>query len=850
MTDKCLSFGSPCTSRIQNSAYIHKELHNKCPPKAGFCYNRFTMNSNIKQIFGRYLSSENLTFTILTVLLALTPIFFVPSFFVSFSFAKSILASVGTVIALVSYLIILIKKGHFDFHKSPVVLALGILSLVYLVASIFSNSSIGSFLGYGFEIGTFSSILLMSVLAYLVSVSFIDSKKLFAANFIFLIVSGILAVFQTILILFGLHSLPFLSSGGFINFIVNTIGKTSELGVFFGVSALMSLTALEVLRLSKVYRNILHLILLLSLFVIVVANFLTVWYVLGFVVLMFFIYQMTFLNTVASRMTVVTSTAGSPETRLQPPRRKIAGRTLSVAIIALIFILPIGRDLAQSLTVRFKVDNFEVRPSLSATYEIFEKTIKSSPVLGSGPNRFSTQWQLHRPDVNLSNFWNINFDYGIGFMPTAFVETGVLGILAWVAFVLSILYVGFRALSVRSTDQMTRYFVISSFVATLFLWVMNVVYIPSPTIFALSFFFTGLLIASAAMIGVGNRVSTPFLGRPKASFIIVTLSVCVLIGSIGLGYVLFERGRASVYFQEGARILNSNGDISKAESLILRALTLSKNDIYYRASADLNILKMNNLIAAATGKSEVSETERNEFQNALTGAVESARMAERRDPSNFENQAIVAKVYGTIIPVQVAGAYETSKAKYEEALKLSPKNPALFLALARVETANNNLSAAEEFIKKSLELKWNYPDAFFLQSQIDVAKGNLPAAIKSVEQIAVIAPNDPLIYFRLGLIKYEAKNFTGAVGAFEKSISLVPVYANAKYFLGLSYARNGRLSDAILQFNDLKSTNPENREIDAILGNLEAGRDPFADAVSPADSNPEKRKELPLSENN
>ena len=185
------------------------------------------MTSNIKQIFGKYLAAENLTFAILIVLLVLVPIFFIPSLFVSLSFAKSILISIGIVIALVSYLIILVKKGHFDLPKNPIILALGILALVYLIASIFSDSFIGSFLGYGFEIGTFSSVLLMAVLAYLTSVSFSDSKKLFAANFIFLIVSGALAVFQTVLILSGFNSL---SPGSFMNFVANTIGKTSELG--------------------------------------------------------------------------------------------------------------------------------------------------------------------------------------------------------------------------------------------------------------------------------------------------------------------------------------------------------------------------------------------------------------------------------------------------------------------------------------------------------------------------------------------------------------------------------------------------------------------------------------------
>jgi hypothetical protein len=58
----------------------------------------------------------------------------------------------------------------------------------------------------------------------------------------------------------------------------------------------------------------------------------------------------------------------------------------------------------------------------------------------------------------------------------------------------------------------------------------------------------------------------------------------------------------------------------------------------------------------------------------------------------------------------------------------------------------------------------------------------------------------------------------------------------------------GRVADAIAQFNDLKTTNPDNKEIDLILKNLNAGLAPFANASAPIDNTPEKRSKPPVVE--
>jgi tetratricopeptide (TPR) repeat protein len=113
-----------------------------------------------------------------------------------------------------------------------------------------------------------------------------------------------------------------------------------------------------------------------------------------------------------------------------------------------------------------------------------------------------------------------------------------------------------------------------------------------------------------------------------------------------------------------------------------------------------------------------------------------------------------------------------------------------------------------------------------------------------------INTQSPLLYFQLGLLQYTDKDYASAAKSLESAVALQPDYANAKYFLGLSYARLGENQKAVEQFKKLAETNPENQEISFILTNLEAGKSPFADAKPPVTPNPEKRSSLPVKEKN
>ena len=67
-----------------------------------------------------------------------------------------------------------------------------------------------------------------------------------------------------------------------------------------------------------------------------------------------------------------------------------------------------------------------------------------------------------------------------------------------------------------------------------------------------------------------------------------------------------------------------------------------------------------------------------------------------------------------------------------------------------------------------------------------------------------------------------------AVETLEKALFLNPSFANARYFLGLSYERIGKKELAIKEFEKIITTNPDNEEVLRIIANLKAGHPAFS----------------------
>jgi tetratricopeptide (TPR) repeat protein len=204
-------------------------------------------------------------------------------------------------------------------------------------------------------------------------------------------------------------------------------------------------------------------------------------------------------------------------------------------------------------------------------------------------------------------------------------------------------------------------------------------------------------------------------------------------------------------------------------------------------------------------------------------------------------------VYAELVPLGVGGAYELAAQSYQKSLAYNSTNPGAFLSLARLELAKGDKDKAKAYIQQALQQKSNYTAALFLLAQIQAQEGKIKDAIKTTQQAAVVSPQDVGVFFQLGLLDYIAQDFQGTISALERAVALVPSYSNARYFLGLSYAKVGRRTDAIAQFTEIAKLNPDNNEVKTILRNLGASREAL-ETISPPAQPPEKRATPPINE--
>lgn len=778
---------------------------------------------------------EKVSYISLLVSAFLLPLFFIPSKFASFEFSKVLIVVFGVLISLVFWSLTRIKEGRFEFYATLLSSSALFVIFIYFLSSIFSGNKINSLIGHGFELGTFGLVFVGFVLMFMASSIFRTKDKIFYSYIGLLISFLVIFLFQTARLIWGAD---FLSFGIFKDTTSNMIGKWNDLGIYFGLITMLSIVTLQLAKLGKLMRLFLYFASFASLFFISLVNFKVVWFVIGLFALLFFIYSISLRRSEANNAR--NSHTGD---------KKASYLIVFFLIISIIFIVDGFRSkhvIGDSLAGYFNISQLEVRPSFQGTSEVLKASFKENPALGFGPNSFSDSWLLFKPDgVNSTVFWNFDFIYGVGIIPTFITTTGILGMISWILFFGLFLYIGFKYIFIKIGNPFSRYLVVSSFLASLYLWIVNVFYVPGATIFFLAFFFTGLFIGALINENLIPIKNFAYLGNPRRSLISMPILALIIISSITGSYIYFQKFVSNIYFQKSLNSLNVLGNLDEAERYAAKAISFSRTDSYYRLLSDIYL---NRLSALSSQKNIPSETLNSQFQSIFQNAVKSSKDAIDYDNTNYQNYLSAGRVYESVMPIE--GAYKMASDNYNSALNLNPKSPAINLMLARLEVSNKNNAKAREYIMKSLQLKNNYTDAVFLLAQIEIAEGNIKNAIKLVEAGSTLTFDNPVIFFQLGILKYSDKerDYKGAAEAFEKALALHSSYSNARYFLGLSYYNLGKSADAIKQFEMVQTLNPDNKEVELILKNLRDGRAPFTNAAPPIDDKPEKRKTLPVKE--
>ncbi|HUY05227.1 MAG TPA: tetratricopeptide repeat protein [Candidatus Paceibacterota bacterium] len=756
----------------------------------------------------------------------------IPSAATPFATTKVFLLAAGTLVTLALYILARLTRGNVIFPSSVLVGALWLPVVAYALSAAFSGAPFaGSLWGAALEPDTLGFMLAVAVLGTLAALILRRPEHYRSFLNVGAYTFGAMALVGTIIVIIG-QFLPNVVSPAF-----SIVGSMSDLAIFLGLGVVLLLITFRFLEPSLRARRALLASGVLALFLIAVANSSLVWTLLALASLGLFVEAVMRHGSNAADAdlegAVVVAEAPLEEGEGNRPL------ALPLAVLAVSLFFLIGGTLGSALGSALHVNMLSVRPSWQSTLSVAEKTYAVSPVFGSGPSTFGAQWLKYRDaSLNSTVFWNVDFSSGIGFIPTSLVTTGIVGALAWLAFLGLFIVLGLRMLLVRTPqDAFTRYVAIVSFVGSLYLFAVALFDLPGTIIIALAFVFAGLFISTTRFAKDGRQWGILFSRSPRLGFVIVFSLTILLLSSVVVAYALVERYIATTEVASAAAALSA-GNLDAADAAAQSALSFAPTVSAYQVQASVAKAQLGIIAASTTIEKSAAQQA---YQSALSSGINAALTATNLDPSDYQNWIALGNLYAQAVPLGVSSAYESAKTAYQKAQALNPTNPQIPYILAQLDIANKDTKTAQDDLKAAISLKQDYTAAIFLLSQLEVQDGNVKDALTSALAAAYFAPNDPNILFQVGVLYAAQNDFPNAASALSAAVAANPQFANARYLLAAVYAKQGDMTNALAQMQAIAAMSGDNATaVASQLSALAAGKNPFPANLLSASSTPVK----------
>ncbi len=697
---------------------------------------------------------NKLSFFTLLATLFISIFFFIPYSPVTLEASKGFLISIGATLSIFFWFISRLGEGKFVIPKDKLLLFAMAIPFVFLISSFFSSSLYVSLFGSGFEIGTFGSMLILFILFFLSSVYFQSEKKIWYFLFSLFLAGLIIVIFQLLNIIIGFNVvLP-----GFLQGVSagNLIGSWNNFSLILGIMILLSLFTLELFNTNWLFRVAQYFLLILSILLLIIINFSLAWLLVGIFAVILFVYSISLQN------------AGVDIIQEGNQKKRFPFTSLIVVFISLIFL--IGGNLASDVVSKYvSFNNPDVRPSIVTTAQIAYKSMRHNPLFGTGPNTFVNDWSLWHPKaINQTLFWGVDFTDGYSFLATIAVTAGLLGFVSFLLFLIIYIVRSIQSIRLALCDRLSNYFIMTTLMISVYSWISIILYNPNIILLMLAFTSSGILIGILVYRQAIPVKDFSFLSDPRNSFFSILILLILMVSAVSLTYIYIEKFTSIMYFSKSINSENTMESLSKSEEMLLRAISLDKNDIYYRNLSQVYLAKINILIADKNISEDILKSN---LQELINLTQQSAGLAINQNKNQYLNYMNLGNIYSSFVPLSVENSYESAMAAYDKALLLAPNNPSIILSKATLEFIKKNNTEARKYIAQALELKENYIDAIFLLVQIETNEGNLAEAISKAEYAGLLAPNDPTVFFRLGLLRYNNSDYTGAVSAFEKAVT-------------------------------------------------------------------------------
>jgi len=633
----------------------------------------------------------------------LLPIFFAPWSSDALDFNKQALLTLLSFLGLFAWMLKTLVSGKFSLNVNKIHIVVGALFLVYLVSTVFSVMRYGSVWGWPQPTSeSLLSIIGIFIVYFLVSNNF--SKKEIQQLLILLVISGSLAVLYGLFQIFGWYVIPFSFAK---NIAFNTVGQVGSLILF---AVLLLPLSIVFLVTSKKYLRLLFVVnIALTFILLLLVGYTFIWWVV----------------LVDSALIVI---LGIIKRNLFDGRWMFLPMLFLVLSLFFIVLNPQIKWIPQTPG--------EIYLSVKSNIAIDSKTLKDSPIFGSGPGTFSYNFAKYKDQIfNQGPLWNINFTTGSSKMLTTVATTGILGFAALLVLMASALFYGVKYFIVSQSQDKEENLLILGIVTALtaeslayFLYNANL------TLDFVYFTFLAMLVAL-----IFNNEKTYTL-KPSSLLTLITTFAFTLIFIFGLGFLLLEGQRyaAEARYVRAIKLLQKSQGETGLKALEQAANANPAVDLYFRQLAQVYFANM----GAELQNNKDSEDEKSKkIQILVSNALNASKIAVDLSPNNIANWSARGNVYQNLIGL-VENADTEAVTSYNKAMELDPINPYYFLQRGAVYYQKKDYKKAETDFEQALTLRFNYPDAlYFLGLTLD-SQNQKDKAVDTFSKLLPLLPPD------------------------------------------------------------------------------------------------------------
>lgn len=658
----------------------------------------------------------------------LMPIFFLPWTSDVLDFNKQALLILLGFIALFAWMLKVLISGKFEINVSKMHIVVGVLFLVYALATIFSINRYGSFWGWP-QSSSESLLSLIGLIIFYFLVSNVFSKKNIFTGIVIFFVSVLIAEIVGVFQLSGLF-IPF-NFARTVSF--NTIGSVGSLG--FLAAILLPLDIVMLIISKKWWRVLFALQIILSAVILFLINYSIIWWavVIGSALIMVF---------------------GIIK------RDLFDGRWMALPVfflaVSLFFILL----NPQIPWIGTKAN--EVFLSQKASSLISLQAIKERPIFGSGPGTFYYDFSKFK-DANFSqsSLWSVTFNQASSRVLNDLASTGILGIIAFLALICMPVFYGFKfflsekmlADSEAERESQKVYWILTlgiltalaTQIAAYFLYNTNVV---------LSFL-NFLMIAG--LVGLITSGKKGYELKPSSVSTLIVTFIFTLVFIFGLGILILDGQRyaAETNYYMGLTSWQAGNKDAGTKSLLSAASLNPSSDLYFRQISQVYLLLLQDELQNIKGTP--GDAEKNKIQTYFANAVNAAKKATDLNPNSSSDWSNLGYVYQSLNGL-VGDTSTWALSSYDKAIDLDPNNPYLLsqegvvnfisasaLGNDKAIQKTQLLNTAKSKLEKAVSLNSNYSNALYSLGLVYDALGQKSDAIAEFTKVQQLNPQDTTV---------------------------------------------------------------------------------------------------------